>query len=89
MVLSQSQYKDMSKEELIQELTDVNSNFISDTDAKLTCLKSLMNLHQNMTKSIQSCISVKASYSPGSFSWSMTLLLILSVVEERQLRRGN
>ena len=88
--MTQSQYKNMSKEELIQELTDVNSNFISDTDAKLTCLKSLMNLHQNMTKSIQSCSNVKAStlmYSPGSFSWSMTLLLILSIVEERQLKR--
>ena len=88
MVLSQSQYKDMSKEELIQELTDVNSNFINDINAKLTCLKSLMNLHQNMTKSVLSCSNVKASalfYSPGSFSWSITLLLILNIVEERQL----
>ena len=29
MVLTQRQYKNMSKEELIQELTDINSSFVN------------------------------------------------------------
>ena len=61
MVLTQSQYENMSKEELIQELTDINSSFINNINAKLTCLKSLTSSHQNMTKSILSCSNVKAS----------------------------
>ena len=88
MVLTQIQYRNMSKEKLIQELTGINSNFINDINAKLTYLKSLMNLYQNIAKSILSCSNVKAStliYSPGSFSWSIMLLLILNIVEERQL----
>ena len=87
MVLTRSQYENMSKEELIQELTDINSSFVNDINAKLTSLKGLTSLHQSMTKSILSCSNVKAStliYLPGSFSWSVTLLLILNIVEERQ-----
>ena len=41
-----------------------------------------------MTKSSLSCSNVKTStlmYSPGSFSWSVMLLLILNVVGEIQL----
>ena len=38
MVLTQSQYENMSKEELIQELTDINSSFVNDINAKLTGL---------------------------------------------------
>ena len=30
MVLTRSQYEYMSKEELIQELTDINSSFVND-----------------------------------------------------------
>ena len=84
MVLTQRQYKNMSKEELIQELTDINSSFVNNKN----CLKSLKKLHQSMTKFILSCHNVKASthiYSPGSFSWSRTLLVIPNIVEERQL----
>ena len=87
MVSTRSQYKNMSKEELIQELTDINSSFADDINAKLTCLKSVRSLHQNMTKFILSCSNIKTStliYSPGSSSWNVTLLLILNIVEERQ-----
>ena len=35
MVLTQSQYENMSKEELIQELTDINSSFVNNINAKL------------------------------------------------------
>ena len=36
MVLTPSQYKNMSKEELTQELTNINSSFVNDINAKLT-----------------------------------------------------
>ena len=36
MVLTRSQYENMSKEELIQELTNINSIFVNDINAKLT-----------------------------------------------------
>ena len=38
MVLTRSQYENMSKEELIQELTDINSSFVYDINTKLTNL---------------------------------------------------
>ena len=38
MALTQSQYENMSKEELIQELTDINSSFVNDTNTKLSNL---------------------------------------------------
>ena len=84
MVLTRSQYKNMSNEELIQELTDINSSFVNDINAKLTGLPERFSL----IKSVLSCSNVKAStliYLPGSFRWSVTLLLILNIVEERQL----
>ena len=36
MLLTGSQYEKMTKEELIQELTDINSSLINDINAKLT-----------------------------------------------------
>ena len=38
MVLTRSQYENMSKEELIQELTNINSSFVNHINAKLTDL---------------------------------------------------
>ena len=43
MVLTWSQYKNMSKEELIQELTNINSSFVNDINAKLTDLSDRFN----------------------------------------------
>ena len=63
MVLTQTQYENKSKEELIQELANINSSFV-----KLTCLIGLTSLCQNMIKSILSCNNVKATtliYLPG------------------------
>ena len=34
MVLTRSQYEKTSKEELIQELTDINSSFVNDINMK-------------------------------------------------------
>ena len=43
MVLTRSQYENMSKEELIQELTNINSSFVKDINAKLTDLSDRFN----------------------------------------------
>ena len=43
MVLTRSQYNNMSKEELIQELTDMDSSFVNDKNAKLTDLSERFN----------------------------------------------
>ena len=43
MVLTRSQYEYMSKEELIQELTDINSSFVNDINAKVTGLSDKLN----------------------------------------------
>ena len=43
MVLTRSQYENMSKEELIQELTNINSSFVNDINAKLTDLSHRFN----------------------------------------------
>ena len=38
MVLTRSQYENMSEEELIQELNDINSSFVNNINVKLTDL---------------------------------------------------
>ena len=43
MVLTRSYYENMSKEELIQELTNINSSFVNDINAKLTDLSDRFN----------------------------------------------
>ena len=43
MVLTRSQYENLSKEELIQELSDINSSFANDINAKLTGLSEKFN----------------------------------------------
>ena len=43
MVLTRSQYKNMSKEEPIQELTDINSSFVNNINAKLSDLSERFN----------------------------------------------
>ena len=43
MVSTRSQYENMSKEELIQELTDINSSLVKNINAKLTDLSEMFN----------------------------------------------
>ena len=43
MVLTRSQYEHMSKEELIQELTNINSSFVNDINAKVSDLSDRFN----------------------------------------------
>ena len=69
MVLTQNQYENMSKEELIQELNNINSSFVNDINAKLTDLSDRFNeFTSKYDKSILSCNTVKATtliYLPG------------------------
>ena len=43
MILTQSQYENISKAGLIQELTDIDSSFVNDINAKLTDLSEKFN----------------------------------------------
>ena len=43
MILTQSQYENMSKEELIQELNNINSSSVNDINMKLTDLSDRFN----------------------------------------------
>ena len=43
MVLTWSQYKNMSKEELIEVLTNRNSSFVNNMNAKLSTLSNRFN----------------------------------------------
>ena len=43
VLLTHSQYENMSKEELIQELSDINSSLVNDINAKLTGLSQKFN----------------------------------------------
>ena len=59
MVLPRSQYENMSKEELIQELTDINSSFINDINTKLGNLEEKLNdflpKYDNLNSELQQC----------------------------------
>ena len=59
MVLTQSQYENMTKEELIQELTDINSSFVNDINMKLSNLEEKFNnflsKYDNVNSELQRC----------------------------------
>ena len=54
MVLTWSQYKNVSKEELIQELTDKNSSFVNNINAKLTNLSEKFNKFRSKYEKVYS-----------------------------------
>ena len=64
MVLTRSQYKNMSKEELIQELTDINSSFVNDINTKLTNLEGKFNefvsKYDKVNSELQQCKKIKS-----------------------------
>ena len=61
MILTQSQFENMSKEGLIQELTNINSSFANDIDAKLSDLSHTFNeftsKHDKVCSELQQCKS--------------------------------
>ena len=73
MVLTRSQYENMSKE----ELRNINSSFVNDINTKMSNItENLMNSRQNMIRFIQNFSNVKSLttiYWQGSCNWSLTL----------------
>ena len=63
MVLTRSQYKNMSKEELIQELTNINSSFVNDINAKLTDLSDRFNEFMSKYDKVYSALQQCKSYN--------------------------
>ena len=63
MVLTQSQYKNMSKEELIQELTKINSSFVNDINVKLTDLSDRFNEFTSKYDKVYSKLQQCKSYN--------------------------
>ena len=59
MVLIRSLYENMSKEELIQELTDINSSFVSGINTKLSNLEEKFNVflskYDKVISELQQC----------------------------------
>ena len=63
MILTRSQYKSMSKEELIQELTNINSSFGNDINAKLTDLSDRFNEFSSKYDKVYSELQQCKSYN--------------------------
>ena len=63
MVLTRIQYENMSKEELIQELTNINSSFVNDINAKLTDLCDRFNEFTSKYDKIYSELQQCKSYN--------------------------
>ena len=63
MVLTRSQYENMRKEELIQELTNINSSFVNDINAKLTDLSDRFNEFTSKYDKVYSELQQCKSYS--------------------------
>ena len=87
MVFHRIQYENMSKEEFIQELTDINSRFVNDINTEQSFRKNLMNSCQNMIRFLQNFSNIKSLtpiYWQGSYSWNATLWLIRNIAEERR-----
>ena len=79
MVLTRSQYENMSKEELIQELTDINSSFVNNINAKLTELYERFNEFTSKYDKVYSELQQCKSFN------SYLLLLIFNIVDKIQL----
>ena len=64
MVLTRSQYENMSKEELIQELTDINSSFVNDINMKLSNLEEKFNefvsKYDKVNSELQQCKKINS-----------------------------
>ena len=90
MVLTRSQYENMSKEELIQELPDINSSSVNDINAKLTGLSEKLNeftsKYDKVYSELQQCKSFNSHLLTELFNWSAMLLQTPSIAEEKQLK---
>ena len=63
MVLTRSQFENMSKEELIQELANINSSFVNDISAKLSGLSERFNKFRSKYDKVCSELQQCKSYN--------------------------
>ena len=63
MFLTRSQYENVSKEELIQELTNINPSFVSEINAKLTDLSDRFNKFTSKYDKVYSELQQCKSYN--------------------------
>ena len=63
MFLTRSQYENVSKEELIQELTNINPSFVNEINAKLTDLSDRFNKFTSKYDKVYSELQQCKSYN--------------------------
>ena len=90
MVLTLSQYENMSKEELIQELiTNINSSFVNDINAKLTELSDRFNKftpkYDKVFSELQQCKSYNSHLLTRLIQLARNTVQTLNIVDLRQL----
>ena len=68
MVLTRSQYENVIKEEPIQELTDINSSFVNDTNGKLTDLSEKFNEFTSKYDKVYSELQQSKSFNSHLFT---------------------
>ena len=64
MVFTRSQYENMSNEQLIQELTDINSSFVNDINTKLSNLEEkfheFVSKYDEVNSELQQCKKINS-----------------------------
>ena len=85
MVLTRSQYKNMSKEELIQELININLSFANDLNAKLTNLCDRFNEFTSKYDKVYSELQQCKSYN--SHLLTRIIQLVHNAVTDSQYSR--
>ena len=91
MVLTRSQYESMSKEELIQEfiqeLTNINSSFVNNINAKVTDLSEKFNEFTSKYDKVYSELQQCKSFNSHLFTRIIQLErnAVSNSLEERQL----
>ena len=85
MVLTRSQYKNMSKEELIQELININLSFANDLNAKLTDLCDRFNEFTSKYDKVYSELQQCKSYN--SHLLTRIIQLVHNAVTDSQYSR--
>ena len=75
MVLTQSQYENISKEELIQELTNINSSFVNGINTKLTDLSDRFNEFTSKYDKVYSELQQRNTVTNSQYSRRETIKL--------------
>ena len=86
--MTRSQYENMSKEELIQELTDINSSFVNDISTKLSNLEEIFNefvsKYNKVNSELQQCKKINSHLLTTVIQLERNAVEVLNIAEERQ-----